>query len=195
MDTSAGTTSQGQIPTTLGGLPLAAAAAGRTPATRRTFVLKRAAILALAVMASTAVLHPSATLADVSAGAGYAMETVYCNSVTHTISITTNSSGAETGGITGNLFLAPETYSVWLHVMEFVGGAWHQIGASWVQVGDGGNVYSFTAQAGQTSYWYFTWAFQTASGWMYGNEWANGHAPSGWYSDQNGYHSLTSCRT
>lgn len=45
-----------------------------------------------------------------------------------------------------------------------------------------------------TTYWYFEYAFQTPSDtFEYRAEWAGGVAAAGWYSDQNGYRSLTSC--
>jgi hypothetical protein len=155
----------------------------------------------LAVMVLGAGISATAAapaFAAVSDGSGSADETVFCNSITHTITITTNSVGipsnqlvSSPGGLI-NYFL---NYPVWLRMQEYVDGAW-RAAKPWVQVTDGSHQIQFPERAGATSYWYFTWAFQTASGRIdYGSEWAGGYNPYGWYSDQRGYKTLTSCRS
>jgi hypothetical protein len=160
--------------------------------------MKRVVLLAVVVAAGAASVHPSPTLANVSSGSGSAYEWVYCNSNTHTITITTSSVGitsnqlvSSPGGLI-NYFLK---YRVWLSMHEYVNGAW-RAPMPFVQVPDGSHVIQFLEKAGATSYWYFTWAFEQPNGTIaYGGEWAQGMGSNGWYSDQRGYTTLTSCRS
>ena len=146
--------------------------------------MKRAVILSLAVVASAVALGPTSTFAA-DAGGGYATETVLCNSVNHTVTITTLSWG---------ILNYTEPYPVWLRIRKYTNGAWYP--TSWIRRADGTRQVTVAATAGQTSYWYFDWAFQYAPNKiLYISEWAGDMAPYGAYSDQRGYHTLTSCRT
>lgn len=161
--------------------------------------MKRVMLLAAIVAAGAISVHPSPTLADVSSGsssgAGSAVEWVNCNSSTHTITITTMSTGIPSDQNGGILFYYPLTYRVWLKMQGYVNGAW-QAPTNWLQFTDGTHKVQFPETAGATSYWYFTWAFEQPNGTIATvGEWAGGLGSYGWYSDQRGFTGLLSCRT
>jgi hypothetical protein len=143
------------------------------------------------VAASLATATPAH--ADISAPyRGSAMESVYCDSVNHTVQVTFSTEGEATGAIGGSdLFPYEENGAVWVTAWVWVDNGW--ISSGWQRLNSYGNDSMNWSHVG-TSYWYFEYAFATPQGgWDYGQEWAGGNGNYGWYSNQNGYHSLTSC--
>lgn len=150
----------------------------------------------IAVSSALLVGTASPSGAAVRSGDANADETVSCNSATHQITITTWSNGIMSNQIGGSLMFPQYLpYSVYISIQEVVNGSSVMM-TNWTRVTDGTHAMVYNAPAGQTSYWYFRWAFQRADGsFAYASEWAHGGAPYGWYGDQRGYQSLTSCRT
>ncbi len=145
-------------------------------------------VAALSLGLFTAVA-PAAS-ASVSAGAASAQETVFCNSSNHTITVTINTiPNINSSVITGSdLFPVYAKWPVFVRISAYTNGRWAT--ASWKQITTS---QSTTAYAG-TSYWYFDYAFQTGPNTFdYRSEYAGGAASPGWYSDQRGYRTLTSC--
>jgi hypothetical protein len=161
------------------------------------FARRVASVVALMAVASAFVVGTaSPSGAAVRDGDGNADENVYCNSATHQITITTWSNGIMSDQIGGtDLFPQYLPYAVYVRIQKVVNGSTVML-TNWVQVTDGTHALTYAAPAGQTSYWYFRWAFQQPNGsFVYPSEWAHGGAPYGWYADQRGYQSLASCRT
>ena len=79
---------------------------------------------------------------------------------------------------------------MWVTVYYWANGVWTHTG--WVQLAEGSSSYQFDF-SGET-YWYFQYAFANpAGGYDQGGEWAGDNGQAGWYSDQYGYQSQTSC--
>jgi hypothetical protein len=129
--------------------------------------------------------------AQVDAGAAYAYETVTCDSVLHTVTLDINTVGFGSGVYGGTeLFPYELQEPVFVKVWEYTDGSWVST-SNWNPVP---GVSHLTIPSTGTSFWYFQYAFQTPSGsYEYRDEWAGGVSAAGWYADQNGYQSLTSC--
>jgi hypothetical protein len=157
---------------------------------------RRGARLAAGVavtVASAALLTLVATpaSAQVDAGGAFAYENVFCDSVNHRVTVTTHTVGYGSGDFTGGtlLFPAERQLPVWVRLNEYVNGKW--LTTSWVQRNGLGQV---VMSIRGTTYWYIDYAFQTKNNTLvYLSEWAGGARNPGWYSDQRGYNSLTSC--
>jgi hypothetical protein len=120
------------------------------------------------------------------------METVYCNSSSHTVTITFDTQGEHSGRYGGSdLFPYEESEAVWVVVWVWANGSWQH--TNWHQINAYGTSSASFNMSG-TTYWYFDYAFSSpGGGFDYGGEWANGTGRWGWYSDQYGYRTDPAC--
>jgi hypothetical protein len=119
------------------------------------------------------------------------METVFCNSSSHTVTITYNVEGEHSGQYGGSdLFPYELSEPVWVTVWVWINNAW--IHSDWHQLNDGVSTMSMNLTG--TTYWYFQYAFASPNGsFDYGGEWAHGEGQWGAYSDQYGYRADPAC--
>ena len=166
-----------------------------TKVARRRRSGRRLAVSLLTAVGMSAGLMTTATPASAAWDAGAsatATETVLCDSVAHTVTVTINSTGYAGGEITSTpteSWFAP--LPVWVQIHHYADGQWWP--TRWVQIPSERSV---TINYTGTSFWYFDYAFQTASGdFAYASEWAGGQGSTGWYSDERGYRTLPSCES
>lgn len=160
---------------------------------RRTLRTLRTALVAVGVAVGLTIGTAGPAGADINTtNGGIAYENVNCDYSNHTVSITFNTNGEDTGVIGGSdLFPRYEKGAVYVTVWEWARGQWGH--TAWTLLNNNG-VSSLRYSESGTSYWYFSYAFATPDGrWDMSGEWAGGTGTYGWYSDQNGYQSLTSC--
>lgn len=161
----------------------------RPRSTRRLGLLGVMTATAAALAVSVGLASPASALVD--AGGAYAMETVTCNSESHTVTVDFNVVGFGSGVYGGtDLFPYELQKPVFVKVTEYING--RPITTSWKPTVAGHSRFVLAARG--TTYWHFQWAFQTPSDdFEYRNEWAGGAGRYGSYGDQRGYRALNRC--
>lgn len=145
----------------------------------------------LAAALATAMAAPAS--ADLTApNEGSAMETVYCDSSSHTVTVTFDAQGEHSGQYGGSdLFPYEVNEAVWVVVWVWMNGAW--VHTDWNQINAYGTS-STSFNVSGTTYWWFQYAFAApGGGFHYGGEWAHGEGQWGAYSDQYGYQTDPAC--
>jgi hypothetical protein len=157
---------------------------------------RRGGLLVGAALTASLAVGTVPARADISTGnLGSAMETVTCDTTTHSVRIDFDVEGQDSGTYTStgfnDLFPHELIEPVYVYIWWW-NGQWHH--TDWVSLPNGSSASTFTSVTGR-SYWYFQFAFMRPDGsYEYASEWAHGDSPHGGYAS-DGYNAVGVCNS